>query len=74
MTLKNLSNRLSLATVLMVSGSGPCGYVFFFLSKIYNVSHIYITGMVHRDLKLENILMAQNPKDKNDKLYIKVSC
>ena len=29
--------------------------------------------MVHRDLKLENILLAENPHDFNDKLYIKVS-
>ncbi len=29
--------------------------------------------MVHRDLKLENILLSKNPSDSSDTLYIKVS-
>ncbi|KAI0218927.1 Serine/threonine-protein kinase 33 [Lamellibrachia satsuma] len=37
------------------------------------IGYLHKKGMVHRDIKLENILMAQNPKDKNDKLYIKVT-
>lgn len=28
--------------------------------------------IVHRDLKLENILLALNPENTDDKLYIKV--
>lgn len=31
-----------------------------------------ISAIVHRDLKLENILLADNPDDPKDKLYIKV--
>ena len=31
-----------------------------------------VSGIVHRDLKLENILMGENPDDANDKLHIKV--
>ena len=33
---------------------------------------IPFSDMVHRDLKLENILMSNNPKDSSDHLYIKV--
>lgn len=29
--------------------------------------------IVHRDLKMENILTANNPDDEDDELYIKVS-
>lgn len=32
-----------------------------------------IPDIVHRDLKLENILLSQNPNDPTDKLHIKVS-
>ena len=31
-----------------------------------------VSGIVHRDLKLENILLGENPDDANDKLHIKV--
>lgn len=31
-----------------------------------------LLGMVHRDLKLENILLSKNPDDSSDNLYIKV--
>ena len=32
----------------------------------------YILDMVHRDIKLENILMSKNPEDCTDNLFIKV--
>ena len=31
-----------------------------------------VSDIVHRDLKLENILLSQNPNDPTDKLHIKV--
>ena len=31
-----------------------------------------VSGIVHRDLKLENILMGENKDDPSDKLHIKV--
>lgn len=34
---------------------------------------MFILEIVHRDLKLENILTATNPEDINDPLYIKVT-
>lgn len=33
----------------------------------------FFSDIVHRDLKLENILLAPNPEDSNDPLYIKVT-
>lgn len=30
--------------------------------------------MVHRDIKLENILVTQNPANSSDNLFIKVRC
>ncbi|KAL8594155.1 hypothetical protein ACOMHN_018095 [Nucella lapillus] len=44
------------------------------MSKLASaVSYLHKHGIVHRDIKLENILMAQNPEDENDKLHIKVT-
>ncbi|KAK5643262.1 hypothetical protein RI129_007107 [Pyrocoelia pectoralis] len=37
------------------------------------VSYLHKHDIVHRDLKLENILIAKNPEDVNDKLYIKIT-
>ncbi|KAK4886165.1 hypothetical protein RN001_002436 [Aquatica leii] len=37
------------------------------------VSYLHKNDIVHRDLKLENILIAKNPDDENDKLYIKIT-
>ena len=34
---------------------------------------IMFVDIVHRDLKLENILLAVDPNNLEDKLYIKVS-
>lgn len=39
---------------------------------IYDLNN-FISDIVHRDLKLENILLAQNPHDPKDKRYIKIS-
>ncbi|KAF5302300.1 hypothetical protein FQA39_LY10339 [Lamprigera yunnana] len=37
------------------------------------VSYLHKNDIVHRDLKLENILIAKNPDDEHDQLYIKVT-
>lgn len=37
------------------------------------ISYLHKDGMVHRDLKLENILLSKNPDDSSDNLYIKVT-
>jgi serine/threonine protein kinase len=41
-------------------------------SRLTDISILLIVDIVHRDLKLENILLSQNPADANDKLHIKV--
>lgn len=37
------------------------------------VSYFYLVDIVHRDLKLENILLSQNPEVPDDHLHIKVT-
>ena len=41
--------------------------------KMQLLFYLYVLDMVHRDLKLENILLAKNPEDNSDDLCIKVS-
>ena len=33
---------------------------------------LIIADIVHRDIKLENILLSENPADKDDRLFVKV--
>ncbi|KAK7106865.1 serine/threonine-protein kinase 33-like [Littorina saxatilis] len=37
------------------------------------ISYLHKHGIVHRDLKLENILMGQNPDNVDDRLHVKVT-
>lgn len=46
---------------------------FLFQGAILNLISFSFSDIVHRDIKLENILMGTNPKDLNDHLYIKLT-
>lgn len=35
-------------------------------------SHVYILDIVHRDLKLENILLTTNPEKPDDNTFVKI--
>lgn len=45
----------------------------FIVQQMFNNCAFVLPGIVHRDIKLENILMATNPENPNDKLHVKVS-
>lgn len=45
-----------------------------YIKRTFNICYcILFSDIVHRDIKLENILVANNPADPSDKYFIKLS-